>query len=640
MATETKTEDISFYYYISVLPFILIIILTYSLFDFSRYINLIVFSLFSICSSLLIVRMIKKEINGLQRFRIFLILLSIALLFYIPLSNVIDIGILNNYTEELTIIFFCLLLVLIKTQKKQKIKKSLKINNSLIILFLTIITLIGGYIRIDGVKDISFRDDEYQVIRAATGHLHTGEFLSWNFLMDSPDSIHSCPDLDETCSYYTRAYPHTWMISRSFKHFGISELSARIPSLIFGILLIPIGFVFSKYFTKREDISLIFSAFLSFYPLFISLSRYTRMYAIVIPVMLISTLLIYRGLFEKPKQKFSNEFLHNYFSYRYIELIVGICLLYLGYLLHINVIAFIPVLFVFIIYKYVESKEKKFIPFLLIGLLGILIAIVNATTAVSIPIINRIFRWVSLFERYNPSYIENLTNFPISSYVYITLLLISIFFIKKFSLKKKQRDKLVFLILNVIIIAISFVFIANRYASSVYISKFIPMSVLLFTWMFFLVGDIFLKGVKFKNIIIAGVLLSLFIALFRFDLISIDTTRHINYKDAYAIINNNFNYENDIVLGQYYRDYYVNPEKVNIERIYSLQIRQRLTYEEFLKIVNNAPSGYVVWAANKGGHIRPEIREYCCNNFKQLSGTSCSEEITDYRIEIFYFFNK
>ncbi len=635
-----KKKEISLpYFVLGVSLLIILYLFLHFIFGIHTYTNLLIFTILTSIPSYLLILFIKNNPKKEKNFRIFLLIFLLILYLYLSFYNYINIEFVNLHLDKISVLLFATLAVLLTTAKESSTKRY-SIKKWVTTFLLVVIILVGAGLRIKDTKNLSFRNDEYQVVAAAAGYRYTGTFMYWNFLTDTPDSIQSCPELDETCNYYTRAYPHSMLIALSFRLFGISELSARIPSLVFGILLIPLSFFFAKYITKRDDISLIYTFLIANYGLFIHLSKYTRMYALVIPITILSVYFLYRGLFEKPRKEISNKFLSSYFSYRYVELIVGSLLLYLAYLLHINVVAIVPVLFIFIIYKFLSTREKKYLPIILLGVLFIVISVLNFNTSLSIRIIYIIFKWMSPFGRFNSVYLSHLIGYPLNLLIAIPLILSSILFIKKLKLKE-QRDHLVFLIICTITVIISFVFIADRYASSVYVSMFMPFSFLLVTWLFFLINEKIISNIKNRNLFVILLLIIIMgLPMLLRKVEDTDPSPPLDHKRAYSIINERFDPEKDIILGQYLRNYYLDPERIDPDRIYSLNIKERLTYEEFLELVRNAPSGYIVWADNKKWHIRPEIRQYCCDNFEQLSGESCSEPVNDYRIEIFYFSNE
>lgn len=100
-----------------------------------------------------------------------------------------------------------------------------RVGNKLAYLILLFIVLFGLLLRLENINN-DFHGDEFQVIGTAAGYMHSGEFKQWDWKNNT---------LCQSCDY-DRAWPHTWMIAESFRLFGISEWSSRIPSIFFGIV--------------------------------------------------------------------------------------------------------------------------------------------------------------------------------------------------------------------------------------------------------------------------------------------------------------------------------------------------------------------------------------------------------------------
>src|SRR5581483_11163331 len=135
-------------------------------------------------------------------------------------------------------------------------------NKGLIIpiLILLIIVLSGFYVRIDGLANLGLGSDEPIHIYPAKSILETGEPLL-------PSGIK-----------YSRALPFTYSVALSFKLFGINEISARLPSVIFGTLSIILIFFIGKEFFGTM-VGLVSALLLAFIPFEIAWSRTCRMYS-------------------------------------------------------------------------------------------------------------------------------------------------------------------------------------------------------------------------------------------------------------------------------------------------------------------------------------------------------------------------
>ena len=208
-----------------------------------------------------------------------------------------------------------------------------------------------------------------------------------------------------------------------------------------------------------------------------------------------------------------------------------------------------------------------------------------------------------------------------------------------FSFKKEIQDKSVFLFLVNLCAVIFFVYIANRYPSYNYISMFIPFSILQSLYGFSLLSSLSTKFKPFLIAIISISIVSTVIVNLSVNWTNVyDQEKYGDFRKAYKVINDNFE-EGDIILGQYLRDYYLDSSKIDDEDTFSLIYDRLLTFDEFMVLVKSSDSGFVTWESRKEGHLKDEIRDYCCENFEHLAGEDCKEELDNFNVEVFYFEN-
>jgi 4-amino-4-deoxy-L-arabinose transferase-like glycosyltransferase len=118
--------------------------------------------------------------------------------------------------------------------------------------------------------------DEYDHVYAAQSILKTGK-----------------PELPSGYQY-TRALPYTLLVAASFKLFGVSEASARVPSVIFGVLMVLGAFLLGAYF--HNAYTGLLAAFLTaFLPLPVGWSRECRMYSTFAFLYALLVLCFYKG---------------------------------------------------------------------------------------------------------------------------------------------------------------------------------------------------------------------------------------------------------------------------------------------------------------------------------------------------------
>ena len=113
---------------------------------------------------------------------------------------------------------------------------------------------------------------------------------------------------EESIKEYTRAFPYTWIVASAFSIFEINEFYGRLPSLVFGFLLLPLLYFVSFRISKNHLISLSVLALGVFDSLLIWSSRLCRMYSLFVLLFLVACYLIYLGL-EKNKHKINYYYL-------------------------------------------------------------------------------------------------------------------------------------------------------------------------------------------------------------------------------------------------------------------------------------------------------------------------------------------
>src|SRR3989344_9082919 len=99
---------------------------------------------------------------------------------------------------------------------------------------LMLLILIGTFLRINNLGMLSLWGDEAVFALSAKGILSTG-----------------VPNLPSN-SVYPRAIPRSYLIGISFKLLGVNEVAARIPSVIFGILIIPLTYLTARVIIDQK----------------------------------------------------------------------------------------------------------------------------------------------------------------------------------------------------------------------------------------------------------------------------------------------------------------------------------------------------------------------------------------------------
>ena len=94
------------------------------------------------------------------------------------------------------------------------------------------------------------------------------------------------PCLDSGISYL-RHMPYSFVLYL-FTRFGYDEFTTRLPSVIFGTLLIPIIFLYSRRLFKDDYVALIPAILITFSQFFIAWSRQARHYSLLVLLFFVS----------------------------------------------------------------------------------------------------------------------------------------------------------------------------------------------------------------------------------------------------------------------------------------------------------------------------------------------------------------
>jgi len=487
---------------------------------------------------------------------------------------------------------------------------------------LIVIVLIGSIFLFYHLGQLDFYEDEFITVSVANSFLNTGDFYKWDWIQNTSGKYTDCMNLDPYC-HYNRAWPYTLTAALSYKLFGVSEFSTRLPGVLFGLLFIILVYFFTKYFTKNKFLSLISSILCILNIYFLNLFRYARMYSLLLPIYLILFFFIFVFL----KRKFKN-----LSRFKNLLFVPGLILLIISYYLHINTLIILPVIFGYLLIKsaLAQNARKIFIVLLSLLILSFLFLYIKWDS------INQL---ISFFGVFNFKYLFYFAGQNLFLGTYIIVISLSLF-IALFSKKDLFKSELLFLSLHVIFTLIFFIFIANRYTSFNYVSHIVIISFILFIFTIFILFRVY-------NKFLAKLFLILFVLLFLYNFSTnigsiYDENLKPEYSNAYGILSNNLSAE-DVVFGQYLKDYYLRKVNSNIS-IINMLFNKQYNYSSFLESIKKYENHdiWLVWDTAKTEHLQPEIVEYACNYFTHITGTICVDNNSTYKnsdyagVEIFY----
>jgi len=487
------------------------------------------------------------------------------------------------------------------------------------------IVVLVAFLYFHQLGSFDLREDEFPVVDAAAGYFHTGTFFKWDWIQNKSGQFTECINADMYCNY-NRAWPHTVLVALSYNLFGISEWSSRLISALFGIFMVVLSYLISKKITKSKNISLLFTLTVVLNYQFVQLFRYTRMYALFIPIFFLFVYLLGKGITNYSK----NKELPQIISFRYFYLFLATILFLVCYLLHINTLIIGPAFLVFLLFNLFLNYKSKYLLLFAIGLASI----VSIFVLIFFKIIDPSFLGLLGFlNNPNFTYWDFLFNGPFNMITGISLVLANsfIFFDKRFRLNKE----LIILIYSLVFSAgMFFVYFAMRYSGFTYISHIVPFAILLVIYSFYRLSNIFNQSIIKLLLIILLILSLLLSSLSSINSIYNDENSYGKYSVAYPTIVNNYKL-GDVIFGQYLKGFYLNGIPADT-KIIDMKSNKQYTYETFINDLSNSSSGWLTWETRKSAHIRPEIISYIDKNFKKYNGKG----VDSAGIELYYFSKK
>ena len=514
----------------------------------------------------------------------------------------------------LTIVYFARFQKEILIKATQKTKSLINFDfvpkyfsNTFYSYALTAVVIMSAVTLFYNLGERDFWEDEYQVISAATGYYHTGEFFKWDWIKHEI----KCGDHTRKCEYH-RAWPHSWLIAQSYKIFGISEWSSRIVSALF-MLTATIGmYFFGIFFTENKTVALLATFAFATHPSLILIGRYTRMYALLIPLFLLLTYLIFKAV--------SNKIHYGYAAATVI--IMG-----LGFLIHINSLIILPAAFLFIAYLAITTRKKEPVVLFILGIVG-LTAIYNMP--VFTPCLNQDTGCISFFGRNNTIYLKYIAGFPLPDKLGFAITILGLISTALFLYNRVLKHKLTYLYAISLFAFFFFVYIGDRYASFVYTSHIVPIFILLMINSYVLLVNIIrLKALKI--LLVAALLIHPLYILYENVPRVYEGKNFGKISEAYISINENIK-PGEPIFGQYLRKYYLQSLDPQTPVVGMLN-RQNYSHQMFLEDISKYDSGWITWETRKSYHIQPSIRAYIDANFEKLNGNG----IDGTRTEVYYF---
>jgi len=492
----------------------------------------------------------------------------------------------------------------------------LNIKKSLIFLFL--ILLLGGFLRLYKLGQQSFIADEYLGINASYGYYKTGQWKFWDFNKE-----------ELTDQNYTRAKIYYWQVAQIFNFLPASEANARLVSVVWGMIGIISIFVASYLVTRNYWIALLAALLMSVSVSSLMYDRKLRMYSMFVPIFLWFNYAVFYFLESKTSKRIP--FLSNLsektgLNWIWIPAVVFLgAVSYLTHSLSVNIIA--PIVFFLILMMLIGYKKNKKVDMkYLVSFLGVILMIIFAVNLDRLESHLIFFSWGIN----NWSYLEKVT------LDYSHMLLAGVFFLIGCSYLIKHRSKIG---LWTVVSYLSILFLAimcwKRSAGHQYILltqsfKIIIMASGIYFSAKILSEKVFSGSKKWFLGLIALflVLLINFSFFFSKDSFYAEITKwnHSNYREIFSYYLRHRE-DNSAVITRPATNFYL--WGTNTDIIGYNENEEELTLEKVRSAQENYDDVWVVFSSTM--YIKGEARKYIRENFEKLETKYTNDELDLWR---------
>ncbi len=501
--------------------------------------------------------------------------------------------------------------------KRSKVSKFINKEGIIYLTILIVIFIIAFFTYSHKLSHYDIFEDEFQMMSVATGHYHSREYKHWNYAKE------------EIIESKYGVKPQIWVLSQAFKLFGVSKGTARGVSVFMGLLFVFISYFISRYFIKNKIIALLVPLIVIFYPSYLHLFRYIRMYALVIPLSFIIFWLMHKGVTTNNFFKFKilklDLFIEKYINFNFIFLIISIPLIVINYRLHQVSLITVPAIFIYTIYLAFSEKKVKYYIASGIGFIGFIIIFLFFDRYLP-------YEVMTFFKGRDWLYLKWMFNYPFTKNLIIILLLIGISFFVLLK-SKKLKHRIVYFYIIIIFTFIFFALIANYAGHDFrFVSHIVPFVLLLSLYLSY---NIF-KAV-FNKLILYLLLIFLFMEIGVSYAAGYENIYEKNnfrpwYSVAYKTISDNFDPNNEVVFGHYFQQYYAS-DIIKTGKVIGMLSHNKFKLDTLKMKLNSNPQGWITWATYKGWHFDEDLIQYVSSNFKKIHGHGIDET----NMEVYYY---
>lgn len=484
-------------------------------------------------------------------------------------------------------------------------------QNMVFLLVGGLLAVAGFWLRFADLGVTNFQNDEFFHVEAAEGYLKTGNYVLWDFLEQKPGAA------------YQRAWIYTWQVAQSFKLFGVNEFSGRLPSVIWGVLLLPLVGWLAWRVSSSRLVGVFSMLLVTFDQSLIWASRTCRMYSLFIFLVTLMMWCVIEA-FKKPWRKW---------LIQPVWYAAAGVIFVLAYLAHESALALIAggvgsIIWLVIDASVRKTPERK--QWWLVSAVAVLgIGIVLLVDRFTFPVLPHQF----FTFRLNPNWDYGLYMFNQMRWAFLGWPLLGV---AAWGAMRFKHTGIAILLGTILPIITFFVFIADRYAEKKYILFILPITLIctaygleraiwlgipalvgkLPRWlMISLITAVFISIGSIPSW--PGLPANTFFQTARADERPKNSKLH-NFKAAYELVEAQLAVENRPVVIQGLQTFYWSRP---MTQFFSMKTSREFTPAELEDIYSHYPHGFVVFPKYKSYHLRSSVLKFVHHHMTRLKGT-------------------
>jgi|GEM_PF-990593 len=499
------------------------------------------------------------------------------------------------------------------------------IQDRRILWILVGILFLAAFLRLFMLGNNPFVADEFLDVNATYGHNQMGVWQAWDFNTGAP-SVRQNQASDE------RAWLYRIQVSELFNisFFPPEEWAARLVSALWGVLTTVVIFGVTASLTRNVWIALIAAALWAVSVPAIEQNRQIRMYSMFAPVFVLLSWSLYQFLEGSKRQSRSLWGAAVNFNYLYLIAVVALFLLSLH--LHLLTLNIFFVLFAYVCFmagnmrKHQGKLWNRYAVYALVGSAVLTLGIVYASSQDSLSQLFKLGDNVGYLNHILATYWHPLIGALIIGYgMYVS------------SFSRRASSGRVWISANFLIILLLAMFLWNRNVGSQYIFFIQPFAMMLAALGIYHLSEMVLARTKDvttrkKWILLVGafVLLVPHYAYFMQENNTYNLTSDAdtpNYRRVFDYVKDEVR-DGDVMITRNFRNFYYNDLGIRVfdfgsERTDDLLAAEgkvaKITLPILLEIIQNNPSGWVVYSDNDEAFISTEAREYMQANLDRVT---------------------